>query len=108
MFMEAEPVDGALVDLRLPGLNGSETCLGLHRCAARLARTVRIWLMSGVITSQVWRHRGELDARCAFRKWFGWPVTVAQMAEGGRLRRQRRFQVQSLRVPQRTESKYES
>lgn len=43
-------VDGALVDVNMPGMSGIEVCTELRRRAAEASRAVPVWLMTGART----------------------------------------------------------
>jgi CheY-like chemotaxis protein len=80
--METEVIDGAMVDLHMPGMNGPDTCLALHAAAARLGRPLRVWFMSGAFGRDFERRCGELGAICVFRKPFEWPATLESLFAG--------------------------
>src|ERR1041385_4439267 len=59
-----EPVDGAIVDVDMAGMNGVELCRALHRLASEIARPCRVSLMTGVL-------RPELQESAAAAGAFG-------------------------------------
>lgn len=52
---QAQPVDGALVDLHMPGLSGVETCRQLRALATQTGRSWPVWLMSAALSSEARR-----------------------------------------------------
>lgn len=81
-LMETELIDGALLDLHMPGMNGIETCLALHGSAARIGRPLHVWFMSGAYGRELERHCGELGAIRVFRKPFEWPQILDVLTAG--------------------------
>lgn len=60
-------IDGAMVDVNMPGMNGITVCRTLHEHAATAGRRIAVWLMSGVRTTNVLaqgREAGALDLLC--------------------------------------------
>lgn len=65
-----ENIEGALIDLHMPVMDGFETCLRLQAQAAAVGRTLRVWFMSAAFTAEA-RHRAEeLGAVGVFTKPF--------------------------------------
>ena len=81
-LMDTELIDGAMLDLHMPGMNGIDTCLALHAAATRLGRPLRVWFMSGAFGRDFERRCGELGAICVFRKPFEWPATLDRLVAG--------------------------
>lgn len=50
-----QPVDGALVDLHMPGLSGIETCRKLRALAMQTGRAWPVWLMSAALSADARR-----------------------------------------------------
>lgn len=46
-------VDGALVDVNMPGMNGIEVCRHLRQNAAAAGREIAVWMMTGARTPEV-------------------------------------------------------
>lgn len=47
-----QPIDGAMIDVHMPVMNGIEACRALHAQAAQAGRTLAVWMMSGAPTVQ--------------------------------------------------------
>jgi CheY-like chemotaxis protein len=47
------PVDGALIDVYMPGMNGLATCRELRARAAAVGRSLPVWMMTGARTPQL-------------------------------------------------------
>jgi CheY-like chemotaxis protein len=57
-------VDGALVDVNMPGMNGIEVCRLLREHAVAAGRPIAVWMMTGARTPEVLklaREAGALD-----------------------------------------------
>lgn len=52
-LLEHEPVDAAIVDVDLPGMNGVALCRALHAHAASRGRNCAVWLMTGMIRPEL-------------------------------------------------------
>lgn len=77
----AHPVDGALVDLHMPGMNGVETCRQLRALAAQSGRECPVWLMSAAISAEARRMAADAGARGFIAKPFPEDL-LAQLATG--------------------------
>lgn len=55
-----EAIDGAILDVDMPGMNGVDLCRALHSQATAAGRPLLIWMMTGVTRPQL-----EEDARQA-------------------------------------------
>jgi CheY-like chemotaxis protein len=53
------PVDGAIVDVNMPGMNGIEVCRALREQAAAAGRSIAVWMMTGARTPELIK-RAEL------------------------------------------------
>ncbi|MEO5958610.1 MAG: response regulator [Opitutaceae bacterium] len=63
-------VDGALIDVNMPGMNGIEVCRALREQAAESGRQIAIWIMTGARTPQVTRQAADAGALNVFGKPF--------------------------------------
>jgi DNA-binding response OmpR family regulator len=79
---DAEPFDGALIDIHMPGMNGFDTFLALQSKLSTQGRAARLWLMTGVCTSDVERRGKELGALGVFRKPFEFSSFQQQLVSG--------------------------
>ncbi|MFZ5494647.1 MAG: response regulator [Verrucomicrobiota bacterium] len=77
-----EQIDGVLLDVQMPRLNGFETCARLREFAQAANRPLKVWFMTGV-------HYRELKEDCAraggvsfFQKPFDWPQLLAELEQG--------------------------
>ena len=59
---EKEPIDGALIDIHLPVMDGFATCMRLQALAKTLGRPLRIRFMSGVFSGALKCRSSELGA----------------------------------------------
>ena len=78
----AEPVDGALIDVHMPVMNGFDTCLGLQDQAHMLGRELRVWFMTGALTRDVGRRCADLGALEVFAKPFAYTAFLARLEHG--------------------------
>jgi CheY-like chemotaxis protein len=61
---EQHRIDGAMVDVNMPGMNGIEVCRALREKAGSAGREIGIWMMTGVRTPEMVkqaRDAGALD-----------------------------------------------
>ena len=60
-------IDGAMVDVNMPGMNGIAVCRSLRDSASATGRSIAVWLMSGTRTPDILhqgREAGALDLLC--------------------------------------------
>lgn len=81
-LVEKEPIDGALLDVHMPVMNGFDTCLRLQSQAAVTGRPLKIWFMTGAGTNELERRATELGALGMFRKPFDYPFFLEQLEHG--------------------------
>ncbi|PTX92442.1 response regulator [Opitutus sp. ER46] len=55
-------VDGAMVDVNMPGMSGIEVCRILHERAAADGRRIAVWMMTGARSPEVLRQAREAGA----------------------------------------------
>lgn len=70
---ESEQVDGAMIDVHMPIMNGFSVCEALLARAAALRRTVHVWFMTGAYTDALQRRCSEAGGIRVFRKPFDFP-----------------------------------
>lgn len=69
-LLAQQPVDGALIDVHMPGLNGIATCRALREAAAKAGRSLPAWMMTGARTTEIERAAEEAGALTVFAKPF--------------------------------------
>ncbi len=72
------PVDGAMIDINMPGMNGLEVCRQLRELAARTGRSIAMWTMTGARTSELARRSLEQGAIELLGKPFDFRALFAQ------------------------------
>lgn len=80
--MSADRVDGALIDVHMPVMNGFETCERLRAAAANLNRALPVWFMTGAGGVAVEKRCCELGALAVFSKPFDPPQLLAHLQAG--------------------------
>lgn len=77
-----EQIDGVMLDVQMPQMNGFETSKRLHVLASGLGRQLKIWFMTAV------HYRGSQEDCTAarglsiFQKPFDWPRLLAELERG--------------------------
>lgn len=79
---EKEPIDGALIDINMPVMDGFATCVQLQALAAKAGRPLRIWFMSGAYSGALKRRGLELGGQEVFSKPFD-PSNLSKRLEEG-------------------------
>jgi CheY-like chemotaxis protein len=72
-LVEQNVIDGALVDVNMPGMNGIAVCRALREHAARNGRSIAVWLMTGARTNDVAKAAAEAGALLLLQKPFDIP-----------------------------------
>jgi len=67
---KAEQVDGALIDVNMPGMNGIMVCRELRAHAVQTGRPLPIWMMTGARTPEVTKSALEAGALTLLAKPF--------------------------------------
>lgn len=75
------PVDGAIVDVNMPGMNGIEVCRALKEREAAKGRTVAVWMMTGARTPDVLKQSREAGALDLLGKPFDIPSLYRRFEE---------------------------
>jgi len=81
-IFEAETVDGAVIDVHMPGMNGFDACAALQARAAAFGRSLRVWFMTGAFTSVLERRCAEAGGFGVFHKPFDYPALLSQLEAG--------------------------
>lgn len=79
---ENEQIDGALIDVHMPVMNGFDTTRRLREQATARGRELRVWLMTGAPNGAVERRRIELGALGLFDKPFDHDDLLARLERG--------------------------
>lgn len=79
---EQETVDGALIDVHMPVMNGFDTCLRLQSQAQAHGRALRVWFMTGAFSRDFDRRSADLGALGVIPKPFDHPAFLARLEEG--------------------------
>lgn len=78
-LLETELIDGALIDIQMPVLNGFDTCVRLQAVASRIGRPLRVWFMTGAGARGSEKRCTELGAFRVFAKPFDMEVFIQQL-----------------------------
>jgi CheY-like chemotaxis protein len=81
-LFEAQAVDGALVDVHMPGMNGVEICRALRARAQQAGRDLPVWLMTGACTEEIRRHAAEVGVLAILTKPFDLEKLVQELKTG--------------------------
>lgn len=63
-------IDGALVDVNMPGMNGVEVCRALREQAAARGQSIAVWMMTGARTQELGKQALEAGALALLGKPF--------------------------------------
>jgi CheY-like chemotaxis protein len=78
-FAEKQPIDGALVDVNMPGMNGIEVCRILRERAAQSGHEISVWMMTGARSPEVLKLAREAGALDVLGKPFDLPSLYRQI-----------------------------
>ncbi len=81
-IVEREAVDGALIDIHMPGQNGFGTCERLRERARAAGRELRVWFMTGAFTHDLEKHRVEAGGLAILRKPFDLAALLDELNRG--------------------------
>jgi CheY-like chemotaxis protein len=76
-----QSIDGAIVDVNMPGMNGVAVCRALHAQAAELQRPIAVWMMTGARTPELMKSAQEAGAITLFAKPFDFSELFRQFDE---------------------------
>jgi CheY-like chemotaxis protein len=76
------PVDGVLLDIQMPKMNGFETCIRLHELARAANRPLKIWFMTGINYRELPDECAKAGGLGVFHKPFDWPLLLAELDRG--------------------------
>jgi DNA-binding response OmpR family regulator len=74
-------VDGAMVDVNMPGMNGLAVCRALRAQAQETGRPVAVWMMTGARTAELTKAALEAGALTVFPKPFDFRELFQQFDE---------------------------
>lgn len=78
-LLGSKPVDGVMLDVQMPKMNGFETCVRLHECARAANRTLKIWFMTGINYRELPEECAKAGGLGVFHKPFDWPLLLAEL-----------------------------
>ncbi len=74
-------IDGAMVDVNMPGMNGIEVCRALRDRASAAGRDIAIWMMTGGRSPELVRMSREAGALDLLGKPFDLPALYRRFEE---------------------------
>lgn len=74
-------IDGAMVDVNMPGMNGIEVCRALRERAAAAGREIAIWMMTGGRSPELLRMARDAGALDLLGKPFDLPALYRRFEE---------------------------
>lgn len=77
-----ESIDGALIDVHMPVMNGFDTCLSLQSQANSFGRPLRVWFMTGAITKSLECRSADLGTFGVLGKPFDFVALTARLGIG--------------------------
>ncbi|HEY8995601.1 MAG TPA: response regulator [Lacunisphaera sp.] len=77
-LLRKERIDGVLMDVQMPTLNGFETSVRLHEIAREANRPVKIWFMTGISYRELKDDCAKAGGISVFQKPFDWPALLAE------------------------------
>lgn len=75
------PVDGVIIDVNMPGMNGLAVCRTLRAQATERGRPMSLWMMTGARTAELARTAAEAGALALFAKPFNFEELFRQFDE---------------------------
>lgn len=77
-----EQIDGVLLDIQMPRLNGFQTSARLREIAQAANRQLKVWFMTAVSYRELNDDCARAGGVAVFRKPFEWPNLLAELARG--------------------------
>lgn len=81
-LLRKEQVDGVLMDVQMPVLNGFQTCVRLHALAREANRQIKVWFMTGINYRELRDECEKSGGEAVFQKPFDWPQLLAELDRG--------------------------
>jgi len=81
-LVRIEQIDGALIDVHMPGLTGFDTCARLLAVAREANKPIKVWFMTGAFTRGMDETCRQVGGLAIFRKPFEWPQLLAEVERG--------------------------
>ncbi len=77
-----EQIDGVLLDVQMPGMNGFQTCVQLQAIARETGRQLPVWFMTGIHYRELAEDCAKAGGRTVFHKPFEWTQLLAELEQG--------------------------
>jgi CheY-like chemotaxis protein len=77
-----ERIDGVLLDVQMPQMNGFETSKRLQALASGLGRPLKLWFMTAIHYRERQDDCVAAGGLCVFEKPFDWPHLLAELERG--------------------------
>jgi CheY-like chemotaxis protein len=76
-----EQIDGVLLDIQMPGMNGFQTCTELQVIAREKGRQLPVWFMTGIHYRELAEEAAQAGGRTVFHKPFEWTQLLAELEQ---------------------------
>lgn len=77
-----QQIDGVLLDVHMPGLNGFDTCARLLAAAREAGKPMKVWFMTGAFSREMDETCRQVGGLAIFKKPFDWPELLAEIERG--------------------------
>lgn len=81
-LLRKQPVDGVLLDVQMPGMNGFQACAQLQAVAKEAGRSIKAWFMTGIHYRELQEECDKAGGLAVFHKPFDWPQMLAEFERG--------------------------